>query len=368
MAADSDLLEDLDRDFDPVGFWEKKQRELVTSTVDFNLSTLSNLVHEGQIDLNPHYQRRLRWSSEKKSRLIESFLLNVPIPPVFFNEDDIGTYTVIDGKQRLSTINEFLRSTFNLSGLKVFSELNGKRFSQLPGALQNALRTRSTIRAIVILRQSDRDLKYEIFDRLNTGGETLNAQEIRNNAFHGSFNDRLIKLSEGDMFHSMLGVKRKEKSPIYLNMRDVELALRYFTFREAWETFEGGMKRAMDDYMRANRKASEAELDVMEGSFSSALNKVHSIFETKSFRRWIPESKGWGGQIVASVFDAQMFGISHFTEQQIDANRDAIRDGFLELFSNEEFRKNIDAATNTPSFFRTRVSMARQMVERILAA
>src|SRR4051812_16729792 len=107
MLEHADPLQDLDDDVDPVGFWEKKQRELVTSTVDYNLSSLSGLIKDGQIDLNPHYQRRLRWSVEKKSRLIESFLLNVPVPPVFFNEDEIGTYSAIDGKQRLSTIFDF---------------------------------------------------------------------------------------------------------------------------------------------------------------------------------------------------------------------------------------------------------------------
>src|SRR5262249_13958159 len=159
-----------------------------------------------------HYQRRLRWSPEKRSRLMESFLLNVPVPPVFLNEDDIGTYSVIDGKQRLNTIDDYLRGRFALSGLKVFAELNARRFTELPVALQGALRTRSTIRAVVILKQSDRDLKYEIFDRLNTGGAALNPQEVRNNAFHGPFNDMLMRVSENATYHEMLGIKKKDRS------------------------------------------------------------------------------------------------------------------------------------------------------------
>jgi hypothetical protein len=356
--ADADLLSDLDANFDPVGFWERKQRELVTSTVDYNLSTLSSLVHDGQIDLNPHYQRRLRWSNEKKSRLIESFLLNVPVPPVFLNEDDIGTYSVIDGKQRLSTVDDYFRGRFSLSGLVVFPEINGARFSQLPSALQSALRTRSTIRAIVILRQSDRDLKYEIFDRLNTGGASLNAQEVRNNAFHGPLNDFLFEISEHPLFHEMLGIKRKEKSPLYLNMRDVELALRYFTFRYSWDTFEGGMKRAMDEFMRENRRAAPNLINEMRMEFLDALNTVYSVFGGKSFRRWSPETEAWGNQIVASVFDAQMFGVAHALMN--GANPVRARESFIGLFSDDEFRKNIDAATNTPSFFRARVNIARE--------
>jgi len=92
-----------------VGFWEKKQRELVTNTVDYNLSTLSTLIKDKVIDLDPEYQRRERWDAQRQSRLIESFLMNVPVPPVFLNEDEYGSYSVIDGKQRLTAIHEFLR-------------------------------------------------------------------------------------------------------------------------------------------------------------------------------------------------------------------------------------------------------------------
>jgi hypothetical protein len=85
---------------DPVDFWEKKQRDLVTSVVDYNLGTLSQLSTDGTIDLSPKYQRRFRWDKERQSLLIESFLMNVPVPPIFLNEDKYGQYSVIDGKQR----------------------------------------------------------------------------------------------------------------------------------------------------------------------------------------------------------------------------------------------------------------------------
>jgi len=88
----------------PVEFWEAKQRDLVTSVVDFNLHSFSDLVETRGIDLSPTYQRRNRWQADRQSRLIESFLMNVPVPPVFLNEDQYGQYSVIDGKQRLMRI------------------------------------------------------------------------------------------------------------------------------------------------------------------------------------------------------------------------------------------------------------------------
>lgn len=99
---------------DPVDFWEKKQRELVTSVVDYNLQGLTDLVVDKAIDLDPSYQRRLRWDEKRQSKLIESFLMNVPVPPVFLNEDEYGSYSVIDGKQRITAISNFMRGILRL--------------------------------------------------------------------------------------------------------------------------------------------------------------------------------------------------------------------------------------------------------------
>jgi Protein of unknown function DUF262 len=104
---------------DPVEFWEERQRDLVTSVLDYNLGTLSDLVQTNRIDLSPDYQRRDRWDPARQSKLIESFLMNVPVPQIFLNEDDYGQYSVIDGKQRLGAINEFMRGRLRLRRLEV---------------------------------------------------------------------------------------------------------------------------------------------------------------------------------------------------------------------------------------------------------
>nr|WP_274382582.1 DUF262 domain-containing protein [Methylorubrum extorquens] len=173
------------------------------------------MIRDETIDLDPTFQRRLRWDVARQSKLIESFLMNVPVPPVFLNEDEYGKYSVIDGKQRLSTIFSFLSNGLVLEKLKVFSDINGNRFSDLPARLRNIIRTRPTVRATIILRQSDSDVKYEVFQRLNTGGARLNPQEIRNNAFHGGLNKLIMQLSESKEFHKALNVKNKYKSAIY---------------------------------------------------------------------------------------------------------------------------------------------------------
>ena len=231
---------------DPVNFWEKKQKELVTSTVDYNLGTLADLVNSKAIDLSPEYQRRFRWDDTKKSRLIESFLMNVPVPPIFLNEDTYGQYSVIDGKQRLQAITEFFQGRLQLKGLKIFYDVNGATYYDLPAPLQTVIKTRPTLRSIIILRQSDVDIKFEVFQRLNTGGVQLNPQEIRNSTYPGPLNNMILELSVNKKFHALLGIRNREKSAIYKEMRDAELVLRYLTFKDTWQSFSGGMKRYMD--------------------------------------------------------------------------------------------------------------------------
>src|SRR5215216_2957828 len=137
---DSALLDADEKE--PVEFWAAKQKDLVTSVVDYNLSTLADLVGDGTINIDPAHQRRLRWDDIKQSKLMESFLMNVPVPPIFLNEDEYGQYSVIDGKQRLSAITNFLANNLVLKELVVFSDINGKKFNDLPVRLRSIIRTR----------------------------------------------------------------------------------------------------------------------------------------------------------------------------------------------------------------------------------
>ena len=116
---------------EPVDFWEQKQRELVTNVVDYNLGTLADLIGQNVIDLAPKYQRRFRWNTVRQSMLIESFLMNVPVPPIFLNEDEYGKYSVIDGKQRLTAIWRYVSDAFPLLRTAEFSDLGGPRWPAL---------------------------------------------------------------------------------------------------------------------------------------------------------------------------------------------------------------------------------------------
>ncbi|MHB1415076.1 MAG: GmrSD restriction endonuclease domain-containing protein [Chloroflexota bacterium] len=360
MAQPSRDIEESEQELDsyrpdPIQFWESKQRELVSSVVDYNLATLADLVGRKEINLSPSYQRRFRWDRKRQSRLIESFLMNVPVPPVFLNEDAYGDFSIIDGKQRLTAIHEFLIDKLRLEGLEVFADINGRTFTELPPALQRIIRTRPTLRAVIILRQSDPDIKFEVFQRLNTGGVALNAQEIRNNVFSGPLNDLVQQLSGDQRFHRLLGITAKRESAIYAEMRDAELVLRFFTFKGTWRSFEGGMRRHMDEYMAQNRRPSSEALASLKLDFLRALESVEDAFGESAFRRWLPKQHRWRSQVLASLYDAEMIACYEMGCPTFSATRSLILDRAMDLFTDEGFQKSIAANTNTPSFFRLRV-------------
>jgi hypothetical protein len=352
---------------EPFEFWKEKQRDLVVSVVDYNLQTLSDLITVSKvIDLKPEYQRRDRWDAKKQSALIESFLINVPIPPVFLNEDEFGKYSVIDGKQRLTAINEFMRGRLKLRGLKIFADVNGDTLDSLPGPFQNVIKTRPTLRVIIILRQSDPDIKYEVFQRLNTGGVKCNPQEIRNSAFTGMFNTMILEESESKLFHSLLHIKKREKSKIYQEMRDAELLLRFLTFRERWENFQGGMKKSMDDFASKNRYMDEAGIEACRKSFNDTLKVVQACFGEYSFRRWQPEKGQWRTPVLASLYDAEMFGCYGIPLEAVAGKGPEIQAGLKALCADDDFRQAIDAATNTPSYFKARIKAVKDMIANLI--
>lgn len=345
--------------------WIRAQRDLITTTLDYNLQTVASLVGDGRIDLSPSFQRRDRWDLNRRSLLIESFLMNVPLPPVFLNEDEYGTYSIIDGKQRLTTIAEFLNDRFKLQGLSIFQEANGLYFSELDASLKSVLQTRSSIRAIILLRMSDPLIKFHVFQRLNTGGVRLNSQEVRNVTFAGRLNDAIVAAAEYPTFTKLLGIgsdeMKREKSALWKQMRDVELVLRYLTLRENWSSFSGSLGGAMNSYLAENSMITNQEIEERISSFKETVDKVDASFGNIAFKRASESKKS--SRILATLYDAQMIALEGFTYEELLNSKDRIQRSMYELLKNTAFSNSIGAQTNTPRYVKTRISMLQEMVK-----
>jgi hypothetical protein len=215
--------------------------------------------HNKELDPRPPFQRGYVWDRTKASRLIESVLLNVPLPLIYTAEEDNGLEVVIDGQQRLLTLFHFIDGTFprdgrpfRLTKLKIMKDLNKKKFVDLDENYRRKIQ-RYNIQIIKISAQSDADVKFEIFERLNSGAVSLNAQELRNCIYRGRFNDLLRELSQHDTFRKAI----KSESALD-RMKDAELVLRFLAFYErTYLNYPGGVKSFLNEFMNDFRNLTD---------------------------------------------------------------------------------------------------------------
>ena len=329
--------------------FEKSQTDLVLQSTDFSLSGLRDMVDSSIIDLAPQFQRRERWDVARQSALIESFLLNIPVPPIYLSEEEYGIYSIIDGKQRITAIHDFLNNSFQLKRLDSFPEINGARFDDMPPPLQNALRVRPFLRVITLLKQSAPELKYQVFLRLNRGGLRLNNQEIRNVAFRGSLNDAIYDAADHVFLRRVLHIS-SSKSKAYQQMQDAELVLRFLALKNHWRQFSGSFSNSMDQFMIQNLHLCKQEANHLVNSFRETISRVEQIWGDHAFQRW--DGQQWRQQTLAGLYDAQMIACDHLNDDDFELLR-SIRDDVLaatrELFNDRQFEDAVRLGTNARS-------------------
>ncbi|BBE78831.1 MULTISPECIES: GmrSD restriction endonuclease domain-containing protein [Phytobacter] len=234
--------------------------DISVSPADPTLELLASQIERGDIII-PFYQRRYVWKIEQASRLIESFLMGLPVPQIFLYVNDEDLLEVIDGQQRIMSVKYFMegffgeevngkRQLFKLKGLSERSEYNGKKFSDLSPKDQRKIRN-STLRAIHIkqLKPSQRnDSVFHIFERLNTGGTQLKPQEIRNAVYRGEIVTALRELNNDQNWKKILNIKTNEK-----NQKDIEFLLRILSLFENWQNYEKPMLRFLNENMSEER-------------------------------------------------------------------------------------------------------------------
>jgi hypothetical protein len=318
------------------------ERRLVTQPYDFSVSSLVDDIDAGRLLLRMEYQRSYVWDDAKASRLIESLLLNVPIPVCYFAENEDGTLEVVDGQQRLQSIWRFIsdyvppEELLTLRGTTVLEELNGLQFAQLAQRDQRRIKNR-TIRCIVITEDSHPDIKFDVFERLNTGAVRLSDQELRNSIYRGPLNDRLKEAAEYPPFKRALGGQLEAR------MDDVELVLRFVALADRLTAYKPPLRQFLNEYMREYRE-NAGHVDGLITAFQRVAETTEALFGDKAYRR--SNRTGSAGRTVnKALFDTVMLSLHFADKDAVLARRDEVVDAFERMLEDEDFDALIGRAT-----------------------
>ena len=336
---------------------------IVTEQGRTQLPELPGIIDSGRYKLEPEYQRRRRWSRAKQSRLIESFLMNVPIPPIFLYEYEYAKFEVMDGLQRLSALSSFYKNELELTGMEYWRELEGMTYEALPAALRQGI-DRRFLSSIVLLYETARDeeeaerLKQLVFERINTGGVSLSHQESRNAISRGPLNDPVIKLARNPSFCKAWGIPEPDEEELatgaireevlrdgrYQSMEDAEMVLRFFALRQ--RTSVGplrNMRTFLDTYWREGNANYTGEIvDQLGEIFTNTVELAYDVLGERAFyiRRLRQGSRnqqagqGWVPRPTLLAYDIVMAAFSNHLENAeiLRARHDEVQRRIADLY------------------------------------
>lgn len=263
---------------------ETMEFRIVTEQARYPLSNL-NEIFKDHI-LKPDYQRGRVWDDERKSRLVESFLINIPVPPIFLYETEYSKYEVMDGQQRVSTILSFFSNEFKLKNLEFFKNLEDLYYKDLPNDIKNNIKRRY-LSATILLKETAQNeeeellMKQLVFERLNTGGLALTKQEIRNALYSSEFNKLLFELSENKKFKDLWKFRKEDKQ----RMEDCELILRFFAYKSAVEhRISKPIYEILDTYMKRAVRFNVDEIEELRNLFNQTIDNIVFIFGNDAFK------------------------------------------------------------------------------------
>ena len=336
-----------------------EERYLNTISYDYSVQYLYELIKRGKIVLEVPFQRKQIWKADQASSLLESIIMNVPIPPLYFAEEENGNWLVLDGLQRLSSITNYYDNEFPMKSLEVLSDLNGMKYKDLPPKARSLLDD-GMLRVNVIKKDSHRDIKYDIFMRLNRGAVTLNYQELRNCMYRGNLNDAAKELC-GENRDFLKILKQKKPHQRYL---DVEFIIRYFAFSdniikdENGDVILGGYKgklvQYLNEYMDMHKDCSLEEKQAYKDRFNETIEKVVIVFGTeKAFR----DISTGNTKIYKTIADFIMPSFERMTKEYVESNRELIYKRLLNFLKITEIQDSISRRTSDKDIVNLRLRM-----------
>lgn len=357
--SDPDItFAEIGRPFDPDKI--KVARETKT------ISLLTTRIDHNEVDLAPEFQRRARiWDLGRKSRLIESILLRIPLPVFYVASDAQESWSVVDGLQRLTTIHDYLKNEYQLKGLEYLVQFEGRTFTELPRNMQRRIEETELV-INVIQPGTPEEVMFNIFSRINTGGMTLNAQEIRHALNKGPARGFLAALASSGSF-----LKATDGSVNDTRMSARECALRFLAFFiDDWRSYgssdlDGFLNAAMQ---RVNRLEPN-KLGELEKTFDDAMETSFAIFGTDGFRKRYEAGAGRNpvSKALFETWSVTLAKLNHFERQRLIDCSHEVREGFMEMLNlDREFEISISYSTGSPNRVRKRFESIEWLVHRII--
>lgn len=329
-------------------------RKIFVGKTDREISSLHGRYLRGKLLIQPNFQRRFVWDIQKASRLIESVLLDVPLPIIYLSEEQDGRESVIDGQQRLTSFFSYIdgklpdNRDFKLSGLRVLSELEKKAFKDIGEDHQDKISSYA-IPVVTFKKESDSELKFDVFERLNTGAVALNDQELRNCIYRGEYNELITLLSQNEDYRKNLSLKTTEK-----RMKDIEYVLRFASFfHTSFDRYKSPMKRFMNRDMESYKDLNDDHKKELTDAFKQANSLVRTVFGDNAYKKYKKEDSGNDGTwepkaINSSIYDVIMYSFAVVIKESVVRNSDEIRDAFINLMaSDSEFIDSIEKNTSS---------------------
>lgn len=354
--------------------WDPKQIRITTKT--FSIREVFSQIELGEIDLAPDFQRSFVWGRKKQVLLIESIILGIPLPAFYFNQDEAGEYQVIDGVQRLTTIKMFMTNQLSLeeTHLAYLKQLTGHNFDSLDAPIRRRF-AGTQIVAHVIEPQTPNELKFDIFYRVNTGGEPLSAQEIRHCMSKEPSRELLGQLVADPAFDVATAYTFFRRGPDghpvrdSRRMADRELALRFCAFRlSTISSYEraNSLDGFLLDFTRLiDTELTSSDLDELRAAFGRAMSNSAVILGEAAFRRWAPNAPR-RGPINRAVFESQALALADYSLDQLLPHRDEIRTAFRRLFDVPGYDSAVRFGTGDPRKLERRLETTRSVLKEIV--
>lgn len=335
------------------------------STEKKTIDLIVRRIRYGEIDLAPEFQRRARvWTSQRKSQLIESLLLKIPLPVFYVAADHRDEWAVVDGLQRLTTILDFVDGKYDLEGLEYLAALKGKSFKTLDRAMQRRIEETELVINVIQPGTPD-EVLMNIFKRINTGGLPLTAQEIRNALHKGPVRAFLRRLVESEEFKSATDGSVRD-----VRMDAQEMALRFLAFRTVgWEAYKvNDFDAFLSEAMRRLNAISDTERDLLETDFLRAMRAARAIFGKSAFRK---PRDGGRNPISKPLFEAWSVNLAMYSDNDIKLmieNREKFANSFsLWLAVDLEFEKSVTSSTGNVQNVEKRFSTINDLISFILS-